>query len=125
MSPPIKLGIWRHIVPLPSIVGTKRVEALSRRAQSESEALSDEHRAVHHFVVEALPNVEGPLSPETVAEELRLPLPRVIQILDELEAKKAFLFRDEQGAVTWAYPVTAAVTPHRLTFNSGERLYAA
>lgn len=31
----------------------------------------------------------------------------------------------EAGAVVWAYHMTAAVTPHRLTFSSGERLYAA
>lgn len=125
MSPPIKLGIWRHIVPLPSIVGRKRVEALSRRARAESEALTGEQQAVHHYVVEALPKNEGRLSPETVAEELQLPVTRVVEILAELEAKKAFLFRDEQGAVLWAYPVTAAETPHRLTVSSGEQLYAA
>ena len=50
---------------------------------------------------------------------------RVLGILDELEAKKAFLFRDGRGAVVWAYPVTAAETPHRLFFKSGDRLYAA
>ena len=36
-----------------------------------------------------------------------------------------FLFGDEWGAVEWAYPVTAAQTPHRLAFSSGERINAA
>jgi len=49
----------------------------------------------------------------------------VLRILDELEKKMTFLYRDEQGAVLWAYPVTAARTPHRITFSSGERISAA
>jgi hypothetical protein len=36
-----------------------------------------------------------------------------------------FLFRNEQGSVTWAYPVTVDQTPHRVTFSSGEQVYAA
>jgi hypothetical protein len=87
--------------------------------------LSEQHRSAHHFVVGELPRVGEPLSPQAVAESLQLPLARVIEILDELEAKKAFLFRDAQGAVVWAYPVTVEETPHRLSSRSGGRLYAA
>jgi hypothetical protein len=36
-----------------------------------------------------------------------------------------FLFRNEHGAVEWAYPVTAARTPHRVAFSTGERINAA
>ena len=36
-----------------------------------------------------------------------------------------FLYRNERGEVTWAYPVTVAQTPHRLTFGSGEQVNAA
>ena len=107
------------------MIGTKRVGQLADRARVEVGALSGEHRAVHHFVVRELPRAGEPLPPQVVAERLNLPLALVVQILDELEAKKTFLFRDEQGAVVWAYPVTAAKTPHRLSFKSGERLYAA
>ncbi len=46
-------------------------------------------------------------------------------ILDELERNKTYLFRDAQGAVLWAYPVTAEPTPHPVTFSTGERIYAA
>ena len=35
------------------------------------------------------------------------------------------LVRDERGAVVWAYPFTVEATPHRITFDSGETLYAA
>jgi hypothetical protein len=45
--------------------------------------------------------------------------------LTDLEARKIFLFRDGEGSVVWAYPVTAEQTPHRIRFRSGETLYAA
>ena len=54
-----------------------------------------------------------------------LPQNRVVDILVDLEARMTFLFRDEQGSVEWAYPVTAAQTPHRTEFTSGERTNAA
>jgi hypothetical protein len=56
---------------------------------------------------------------------LKLGLDQVDTILDELEQKLFFLVRNAQGAVSWAYPVTVETTPHRLTFKSGEQLYAA
>jgi hypothetical protein len=49
----------------------------------------------------------------------------VVSILDDLEARMTFLFRGERGVVTWAYPVTVDQTPHRVTFGTGERIYAA
>ena len=125
MSDWLKVGVWRHMLRLPPKIGPRRVGKLADRAKAEVGALSEEHRIVHHFVVRELPRTEGPLAPQVVAENLRIPLDRVIQILDDWEARKAILFRNDQGAVVWAYPVTAAETPHRLTFKSGERLYAA
>jgi hypothetical protein len=56
---------------------------------------------------------------------LPLTTAQVSLILDELEKNLFFLVRDEQGSVIWAYPVTVGPTPHRLSFNSGEKLYAA
>ncbi len=125
MSDWLKVGMLRHILRLPPKIGTRRVGKLAARAKAEVGALSEEHRAVHHFVVRELPRTKGPLPPQVVADNLHLSLERVIQIFDDWEAKKAILFRNDQGAVVWAYPVTAAETPHRLTFRSGERLYAA
>ncbi len=125
MSDWLKVGVWRHLLRIPPNISKRRLAGLADRAQTEAGSLSEEHRAVHHFVVQELPRVGGPLSPDAVADRLDLPRERVVEILDELEAKKAFLFRDDRGAVVWAYPVTAAETPHRLYFKSGERLYAA
>jgi hypothetical protein len=87
--------------------------------------MSAEHHQVRNFVVREIPRVGKPLPPELIAQGLDLPLDRVKVILDELEAHMSFLFRNEQGEVTWAYPVTADKTPHRLTLNTGEQVYAA
>lgn len=65
------------------------------------------------------------MPPEHVAENLTIPLETVTRVLADLEARKGFLFRDENGAVAWAYPVAAVPTPHRIRFRSGETPYAA
>jgi hypothetical protein len=65
------------------------------------------------------------MPPQTIAEGLGVQLGTVTEILAELEARKGFLFRNEDGAVVCAYPVTAEPTPHRIKFKSGETLYAA
>ena len=87
--------------------------------------MSEEHHLARNFVVRELPDVGEPLSPEFIAQELNLPLSRMNVILEELEKHLTFLFRNEQGAVTWAYPVTVDNTPHHITFNTGEQIYAA
>ena len=96
MSDWLKVGVLRHMFRLPPKIGSRRVGKLADRARAEVGALSDEHRAVHHFVLRELPGTGGPLPPQVVAENLRVPLDRVIQMLDDWEAKKAILFRNDQ-----------------------------
>jgi hypothetical protein len=50
---------------------------------------------------------------------------RVVTILEDLERHMTFLFRNEQGEVVWAYPVTAETTRHLVTLSTGERVCAA
>ena len=125
MSEWLMAGVSRHILRLPPAIGKKRVSQLADRARAEVGVVSTQHRAVHHFVVREMPRVGRPMPPQTISEGLDLPLPTVIQVLTDLEARKIFLFRDEEGSVVWAYPVTAEQTPHRIRFRSGETLYAA
>ena len=87
--------------------------------------MTPEHHLVRYFVVRTLPRVGKPISPETIAARLKLPLRRVNSILSELEERLFFLVRDDSGHVSWAYPVKTATTPHRLSFSTGERIYAA
>jgi hypothetical protein len=87
--------------------------------------MTAEHHLVRNYVVRTLPAFGKPLSPERIAAALELAVDRVVDILGDLERRLTFIFRDEQGAVAWAYPVTVERTPHRLTFSTGEQIYAA
>jgi len=87
--------------------------------------MSEEHHLARNFVVRELPNVGEPLSHEFISQELNLPVSRVNVILEELEKHLTFLFRNEQGEVTWAYPMTVDNTSHHITFNTGQQIYAA
>jgi len=68
---------------------------------------------------------QKPIKPGFISEKLNMPLELVEPILEELQRKLFFLVRNEQGAVSWAFPVTVETTPHKMNFSSGEHLYAA
>jgi hypothetical protein len=36
-----------------------------------------------------------------------------------------FVYRNPAGEVAWAYPVTAAETPHQITFPDGKQIWGA
>jgi hypothetical protein len=96
-----------------------------QHSQARLSFMSEEHHRVRYFVVRELPRQGEPIAPEAIARALQLPRGQVETLLDELERKLFFLVRNEQGAVAWAYPVTVEPTPHRLSFSTGERVYAA
>jgi hypothetical protein len=113
------------MLPLPGAllgIGAKKGR---KKIVEELSFMTEEHRAVHHFIVRQLPSHGIPMAPDFVAEEVSLPVERVTAILQELEEHMTFLFRNSEGAVVWAYPVTVEQTPHPLTFSSGEKIYAA
>jgi hypothetical protein len=87
--------------------------------------MSAEHHQIRRFVVTELPRRGVALGPPAISEALQLPVTRVSEILDDLERNLFFLARNEEGDVSWAYPVTVDETPHRVSFSTGERLYAA
>ena len=118
-------GFWRYMIKVPPSLWKKEVSKHIRRVKGELDFMSNDHRRVHHWVVKELPISSKPLSPKTIAEQLDLPGKRVAEVLDDLEKHMTFLFRNGDGNVTWAYPVTVEKTPHHLTFSSGEQIYAA
>ncbi len=120
MNDDLLLGLWRYIVPIPRIIWQRRV-----RGEGRLGFMSADHHRVRDFAVLELPRFGKPLPPERIAQELGLALPRVTEILAELERHKTFLYRDAEGRVTWAYPVTVDRTPHHVTFATGERIDAA
>jgi len=84
-----------------------------------------DHHRVRYFVVEELARRNRPLPIGTISEALKLAPEVVTGIVAELERGLFFLLRNEDGEVSWAYPVTVDRTPHRLTFSTGERLHGA
>jgi hypothetical protein len=125
MNDSLLLGLWRCLLPLPPAVWKGEVSKGAQDTVRRLGFMSEEHHLVRDFVVRELPRLGQPLSPGFIAQELELPEARMVALLDELEKNMTFLFRDQEGAVTWAYPVTVDRTPHRVTFSTGEQVYAA
>jgi hypothetical protein len=118
------LGLGRFMIPIPRTVWQRAMKTNARTAGAGLGFMSDDHHRVRDFVVRELPRVGAPLAPESIAAALDLALPRVTSILDALEKHLTFLFRNERGEVTWAYPVTVDATPHRAHFSTGEEAYS-
>ena len=118
-------GIGRMMMKIPPFIWEKQIEKKKAKILKATAFMSVEHRKVHHYVVRELPRLGRPLPPDRMARELGLPLERVNTILKDLEEHLTFLYRNDKREVAWAYPVTVEKTPHRITFQTGEQLYAA
>jgi hypothetical protein len=113
------------MIPVPGVLWQWQIRKRAAETKAHLGFMSEEHHLVREFAVRELPNVGEPLSPEFVAEELDLPIDEVKSILGDLDKHMTFVCRNAEGAVVWAYPVTAERTPHHVTFSTGEELYAA
>jgi len=127
MNTSVKVGIGKYILSVPSwLAGMEQKFAKNKvRFEAAMEFMTDDHRRVHHYTVMELPKAGKPLSPDRIAAALGLARNRVVDLLDDLQQHKTFLFRNKEGLVTWAYPVTVDQSPHHLTFGTGEEVYAA
>jgi len=124
MTDRVLLGLGRHMIPIPRMLWHRVVHAHARRIRAGLGFMSEDHHRVRNFVVTELPRAGVPLLPERIAAALDLPVSRVASLLEELERHLVFLFRNDRGAVTWAYPVTVDKTPHHATFSTGEEAYS-
>jgi len=125
MSETILIGRGRKLTTIPRSQWEDQLRKAPESMKNRLSFMTPEHHLVRYFVVRTLPRIGKPIPPETIASRLKLPLRRVNSILAELEERLFFLVRDQNGHVSWAYPVTTATTPHRLVFSTGERIYAA
>ena len=125
MNETILMGRGRQITRIPRKEWERHLSQVSQHSEARLGFMSEEHHLLRYFVVRELPRTGAPIQPEFISQELELPLAQVNAIIDELERNLFFLVRNEQGAVSWAYPVTVDNTPHHLAFSTGERLYAA
>jgi hypothetical protein len=118
-------GVWRYLIGVPPFLWEKQIKKASDKVQASTRFMTPDYRRVHHFVVRELALSGMAISAEQVAKELDLPMVRVTGILQDLEGHLTFLVRNDHGQVVWAYPVTIEKTPHFITFDTGEQLYAA
>ena len=125
MKNKLMMGLWKYMINVPPFLWEKQIAKGKKKYADHLAFMSGDHRLVHHFVVRELPFAGKPLSPEFIAGRLQITVDRTISILDDLESHMTFIFRNADGAVAWAYPVTVEKTPHEVTFHTGERLYAA
>ncbi len=125
MTNKLMLGLWRYVIHVPSFLWERQIARGRNKIQKVYEGFGEETRRVHHFVVRQLPCRKEPLSLAFISESLNLSSARVAQALDHLEKNMTFLYRNKEGLVTWAYPVTVDKTPHRLKFSTGEEIFAA
>lgn len=121
----LRLGLGPLFLPVPGALWTRAVDRQAVAAGRLFAQLPDDHRRVRRVAVAELARGGRAVGAEHLARETGLSPGRVERILAELEAKLLFLYRDAQGAVEWAYPLTAAATPHRLRFSSGEDVFSA
>jgi hypothetical protein len=121
----LMMGLWRYMLSVPPFLWEKQIAKGKKKFAGHLAFMSEDHRLVHHFTVRELPIAGKPISPEFISNALNMPVGRITAILDDLESHLTFIFRNAQGAVEWAYPVTVEETPHRATFHTGEELYAA
>lgn len=127
MKDRIMLGLWKYMLSVPPYLldMKKQLEKNKLRFEAAMGFMTPDHRAVHHYAVRELPKAGRPLPAGFIAAGLGLSQEKVVHLLDDLEKHVTFLFRNKQGEVTWAYPVTVEKTPHHLTFSTGEQVYAA
>jgi len=125
MSEYVLLGKGCHFEEIPKDSWEKKVALESQHIPAVLDFMTREHHLVRNLVVEEMARIEKPVSPEGISKKLNMSQLKVIDILDDLERNLFFLVRDSQGDVSWAFPVTAEKTPHKLTFNTGERPHAA
>lgn len=119
------IGKEREIIATPRNLWEEGVRGRVPLVKARLEFMSESHHLVRNFVVRELPKKRKPLPPEFISEHLNLPKAQVISILEDLEKALTFLYRNTRGEVAWAYPVTVDETPHKITFNTGERINAA
>jgi predicted transcriptional regulator len=125
MEDMIFLGRDGQLQTVPQTMWKQHLSQIPEHGPTRLSFMTEAHHVVRNFVVKELALRQQPIEVKLISEMLNLPLDQVKNILDELEQKLFFLVRNEQGGVTWAYPVTIETTPHRLNFDTGEQLYAA
>ena len=125
MAQKVLLGKGRHFEEIPRDSWEEEVAIRSQHIPAVLDFMTREHHLVRNMVVKEIAHKAGPVSSEKISTRLNMSPSQVNDLLDDLEKNLFFLVRDSRGDVSWAFPVTAEETPHKLTFNTGEIPHAA
>ena len=126
METTVLIGRGGKIVKEPESVWEQELAKAPQFFASRLAFMTPDHHRVRNFLVSELPRNDGkPLPPAALSQQLGMKSDKLNKILSDLERNLFFLVRDDAGAVLWAFPVTAAKTPHLVRFASGESSFAA
>ena len=125
MDSDVRIVSQGALTSIPTVEWKQLVLAAIEKGRKRLDFMSDEHHAIRRSAVTELIRTGQPITPETISRKLGIAQARTDDILDDLERNVFFLVRNEDGAVSWAFPVTTDRTPHKLTFSTGDRLYGA
>ena len=125
MKENVLIGKGHEIIEIPKEIWEQHTAQEVQDLPDVLSFMTENHHRIRYFVVRELPCIGKPIPPELISDQLKISLSETTKILDDLERNLFFLVRNEQGAVSWAFPVTTDKTPHPLTFSTGERLNAA
>jgi len=126
MEETILIGRSDEIRSAPAAEWQKHLANAAPNIRRRLDFMTPQHHAVRNFVVTAIPQHRGkPIAPEEIAQQLKIDVERLSEILTELERHLFFLVRNGAGQVSWAFPVTTDRTAHRVRFETGERTFAA
>jgi len=126
MKDRVLIGGGEKLYEIPAENWRKHLTEGREHMQVRSGFMTEDHHRVRNFAVRELPRNQGKaLSAAEISRRLDLSLDRVVTILEELQKNLFFLVLNEMGEVNWAFPVTSDRTPHRLSFKSGESVFAA
>jgi len=125
MNGTILVGSGREIRRVSDDAFMQNITDLPARMTSRLAFMTRDHHVVRDFVVREMPRKRRPVSPGEIAKGTGLDVQKIAVLLSELERKLFFLVRDAEGNVSWAFPVTTSITPHKLTFSTGESIFGA
>jgi len=125
MSGTILVGAGREIRRVPDDAFVQSIKGLPERMTSRLAFMTCDHHVVRDIVVREMPRQRSPISPLGIANVTGLDIQKVSLILSDLERNLFFLVRNPDGNVSWAFPVTTLITPHKLMFSTGENIFGA
>ena len=125
MDPELHIVENGSLTSLPTAEWKQLVLDAVERGRKRLAFMSADHHKIRRAAVTELVRTGKPIAPGSFASQFEFPLPRVVEILVELERHLFFLVRTSEVAVSWAFPVYNDKSPHKLTFSTGERLYGA